>query len=136
MGELGSTRSRPFVYNEDFSLSKKQTVGARHAFFSGHTSLTAASCFFTARVFSDYFPDSKYKPLVWAGAILVPATVGYLRVAAGKHFPTDVITGYAIGATIGMLIPHLHKKIKIKNADSSLKLSVGATGASLTWNLN
>lgn len=129
-------RSRPFVYNEDFGLSEKQKVRARHAFFSGHTSLTAASCFFTAKVFSDYFPDSKYKPLVWAGAIVVPAAVGYFRVAAGKHFPTDVITGYAIGATIGILIPHLHKNINIGNNDSNINLTFGATGASLKWELN
>jgi membrane-associated phospholipid phosphatase len=129
-------RSRPYVYNEDFALSEKQRVNARHAYFSGHTSLTAASCFFTAKVFSDYFPESKYKPLVWAGAIIVPAAVGYFRVAAGKHFPTDVITGYVIGATIGILVPHLHKNIKVGNADSNINLTLGVTGASLKWALN
>ena len=130
-------RSRPFVYNkEDFSLEDKQTISARHAFFSGHTSLTAASFFFTAKVFSDYYPDSKFKPYVWTVAIVVPAMVGYFRVAAGKHFPTDVITGYAVGAAIGFLIPHFHKKVKIGNDDPSIKLLVGATGASLKWNLN
>ena len=129
-------RSRPFVYNEDFAISEKKKVNARHAFFSGHTSLTAASCFFTAKVFSDYFPDSKYKPFVWAGAIIVPAAVGYFRVAAGKHFPTDVIAGYAIGAAVGFLIPQLHKKIKVGNADTNINLTLGATGASLKWALN
>ncbi len=129
-------RSRPLVYNEDFDLAEKQKVRARHAFFSGHTSQTAASCFFTAKVFSDYYPDSKLKPFVWAGAIIFPAVTGYLRIAAGKHFPTDVITGYAVGATIGFLIPHLHKKVNIGNSDSSLNFMVGATGASLRWELN
>ena len=113
-------RSRPLVYNEDFSLAEKQKVSSRHSFFSGHTSLTAASFFFTAKVFSDYYPDSKLKPYVWAGAIVIPAMVGYFRVAAGKHFPTDVITGYAIGAAIGFFVPHFHRKVKIGNADSSI----------------
>ena len=129
-------RTRPFVYNDDFSLSDKEKPSARHAFFSGHTSLTAASCFFTAKVFSDYFPDSKYKPLVWAGAIIIPAVTGYLRVEAGKHFPTDVITGYVVGATIGFLVPHFHRSIKIGKVDSDLKLTVGMAGASLKWKLN
>lgn len=129
-------RSRPLVYNEDFGLADKQKVNARHAFFSGHTSLTAASCFFTAKVYADYFPDSKFKPYVWAGAIIVPAVTGYLRIAAGKHFPTDVIMGYAVGATIGFLVPHFHKNVKIGNTDTSVSLSVGVTGASLKWALN
>jgi membrane-associated phospholipid phosphatase len=129
-------RSRPLVYNEDFSLNEKTRLSARHAFISGHAALTAASCFFTAKVFSDYFPDSKFKPYVWAGAIAIPALTGYLRVAAGKHFPTDVIAGYAVGATIGILIPHLHRNVKIGDADSSIDLVFGGTGASLTWKLN
>jgi membrane-associated phospholipid phosphatase len=29
---------------------------------------------------------------------------------AGKHFLTDVIVGYTIGATVGVLVPQLHKK--------------------------
>jgi membrane-associated phospholipid phosphatase len=126
-------RTRPFVYNEDFSLADKEKASARHSFFSGHTSLTAASCFFTAKVFSDYFPDSKLKPYVWAGAIVLPAVTGYFRVAAGKHFRTDVITGYVIGASIGYLVPRLHKKVKIGDADTSINLNLGATGAALTW---
>ncbi len=129
-------RTRPYVYNEEFSLADKEKVSARHSFFSGHTSLTAASCFFTAKVFSDYFPDSKLKPYIWAGAIVIPAVTGYLRVASGKHFPTDVITGYAIGATIGFLVPHFHKKLKIGDADSSVSLIFAGTGASLKWELN
>jgi len=129
-------RTRPFVYNDEFPLSDKQKPSARHAFFSGHTSMTAASCFFTAKVFSDYFPESKYKPLVWAGAIVIPAVTGYLRVEAGKHFPTDVITGYVVGAAIGFLVPHFHKKVKIGNTDTDLKLTLGLAGASLKWKLN
>lgn len=129
-------RSRPLVYNEEFSLNEKQEKGARHAFFSGHTSLTTASYFFTAKVFSDYFPDSKLKPYLWAGAVVIPALTGYLRVAAGKHYPTDVIAGYAVGAAIGFLIPHLHGKNNTIGAESSLSFALGATGASLTWKLN
>jgi len=44
----------------------------------------------------------------WAAA--VPAAVGYFRMEAGKHFLTDVLLGYSIGATVGVLVPELHKK--------------------------
>lgn len=103
-------RTRPFVYNPAAPLDKKLTRNARTAFLSGHTSISAANCFFSAKVFSDYFPESKWKPAVWATAAVLPAITGYLRVKAGKHFPTDTIAGYALGAAVGVLIPQLHKK--------------------------
>ena len=102
-------RNRPLLYNPDIPLADKVTVSGRLSFFSGHTSNSAALCFFTAKVFSDFHPDSRVKPLVWAGAATLPLLVGLARVEAGKHFLTDVITGYAVGAAIGYLIPAVHR---------------------------
>ena len=65
----------------------------------------ATFSFFTAKVFSDTNPNSKLRPWVWSSAALLPAVTGYLRVKGGKHFPTDVIVGYAVGAAIGILVP-------------------------------
>lgn len=118
-------RSRPFVYNPDFDLNLKLEKNARYAFFSGHTSVVSASSFFTAKVFADYYPDSKWKPVVWVGAATLPAVTGYLRVRAGKHFPTDVIAGYAAGAIFGILIPQLHKR---KKRNENINLSVSPIG--------
>lgn len=121
-------RSRPFVYNPDVDLYKKQKRTARTAFLSGHTSMTAANCFFTAKVFSDYYPDSSWKPFVWTGAALVPALTGYLRIKAGKHYPTDTIAGYVLGAMVGVLVPQLHK-----NRDSHLTAFGGGNGVVVQW---
>ncbi len=104
-------RRRPYTYNTDsvVSLSSKQTVNAQESFFSGHTSNAAAATFFGAKIFTDLRPHSKLVPFVWGAAILTPAFVGYSRYRAGKHFPSDVITGYLVGATIGFMVPQLHK---------------------------
>lgn len=102
-------RARPYVYNPDVPMEYKLEKDARYSFFSGHTSTVANFAFFTAKVYSDHHPDSKALPFVWGGAFALPAATAYLRVRAGKHFPTDVITGYLIGAAAGYLIPHLHK---------------------------
>lgn len=40
----------------------------------------------------------------------MPAAVAYYRIEAGKHFLTDNLVGYAVGATVGVLVPQLHKK--------------------------
>lgn len=105
-------RARPFVYNNVAPISEKMDANAKASFFSGHTSITAANMFFTASVFEDYYPDSKWKPVVWGAAATIPAITGYLRVKGGRHFPTDVIVGYAVGAAVGYFIPKLHKKKK------------------------
>ena len=103
-------RPRPFNFNELVPLTDKQKNSARYSFFSGHASTTATNCIFAAKVFSDYFPKSKWKPWIWSVAILTPAATGYFRVRAGKHYPSDVITGTLVGGAIGFLVPHLHKK--------------------------
>lgn len=118
-------RVRPYAYNPDFDISTKLEKNASFSFFSGHASVVAASSFFTAKVFADYHPDSKWKPVVWGAAATIPAITGYLRVRAGKHFPTDVITGYAVGAMIGILIPQIHKR---KKRNENVQLSVNPMG--------
>lgn len=119
-------RVRPYVYNKAVAIDEKLTHNAKTSFFSGHTSFAATNTFFVAKVFTDYYPDSRWKPLVWSVAALYPAATGYFRVAAGKHHPTDVITGYLIGAAIGVLVPHWHRN---KQPDNRLSFHGGLNGA-------
>lgn len=110
LAKNGVLRPRPYVYNKDVPLSVRTTKDARQSFFSGHTSVTAALCFTTAKIFSDYSDNLTHKALVWTGAAILPAVTAYLRYEAGKHFPSDVIAGYLVGASIGYLVPWLHKR--------------------------
>lgn len=102
-------RKRPYVYSEVYN-GNKVAKNATASFFSGHTSITASSTFFIAMVYSDYHPKSRWKPLMWTGAALIPALTGLTRVKAGKHYWTDVIVGYAVGALVGTLTPYLHRR--------------------------
>ncbi len=122
-------KSRPLVYNENLPTEDRLEADAQRSFFAGHTAATAAATFFTAKVFHDYNPDSAARPFVWAGAIAVPAYVGYLRTKAGKHFLTDNIIGYGIGAACGILIPEIHKKAN-ENLDiyPTVKTNILGTG--------
>jgi membrane-associated phospholipid phosphatase len=105
-------RPRPYCYNPDVPVSDKLKRDARASFFSGHTSMSAAATFSAARIWSDYHPDSNWKPVVWATAAAIPITVGMLRVKAGKHYLTDVLTGFAVGSACGLLVPQFHRKNK------------------------
>ncbi|WP_210466633.1 phosphatase PAP2 family protein [Rufibacter roseolus] len=105
-----TNRKRPNVYATDAPLEERLHKYAENSFFAGHTAATASVAFFTAKVFHDLHPDSPWRPVVWGVAAAYPATVGYLRLKAGKHFLSDNLVGYAVGAGIGILVPELHKR--------------------------
>lgn len=104
----GVRRNRPFVYFDGAPLAERMDADARKSFFSGHASLTACNAVFAAKVWSDLHPDSRWKPAVWTVAALVPTYVAWQRVEAGKHYPSDVAMGLAVGALVGYLIPEIH----------------------------
>ncbi|GAB2529343.1 phosphatase PAP2 family protein [Rufibacter soli] len=105
-----TNRKRPNVYATQAPLEERLHKYATNSFFAGHTAATASSTFFAAKVFHDLHPDSPWRPVVWGAAAAVPATVGYLRLKAGKHFLSDNLIGFAVGAGIGILVPELHKR--------------------------
>ncbi|TAF34424.1 MAG: phosphatase PAP2 family protein [Cytophagales bacterium] len=103
-------RTRPFVYNPDVPMSYKTQRDARLSFFSAHTSGSASACFLMAKIYHDTHPESSTRPYVWAGAAILPAVTGLMRIKAGKHFPTDVFVGYLMGALVGIVVPEIHLK--------------------------
>tara|TARA_B100000809_G_scaffold245041_1_gene271600 strand:- start:1536 stop:2420 length:885 start_codon:yes stop_codon:yes gene_type:complete len=129
-------RTRPLAYNSEFSNELRTGKTSKLSFFSGHTAQTAGFSFFMAKVITDYHPDMRksFKVIVWSGAVALPALTGYFRIKGGKHFNTDVITGFAVGAAIGWLIPQLHKK-KESNLSVAPFNYNNANGLSLTLKL-
>ncbi|RAU83928.1 phosphatase PAP2 family protein [Pontibacter arcticus] len=103
-------RNRPLTYSPEVDYSEKNSSNAQNSFYAGHTAAAATASFFAAKVFHDFNPDSPMRPFVWAAAATVPAVVGYARLKAGKHFLSDNLLGYGIGAAVGILVPQLHKK--------------------------
>jgi len=105
-----TNRKRPNVYATHAPLEERRHKYATNPFLAGHPAATASATFFTAKVFHDLHPDSPWKPVVWGAAAAVPVTVGYLRLRAGKHFLSDNLIGFTVGAGIGILVPELHKR--------------------------
>lgn len=127
-------RTRPFVYDDETPIDKKTTTDARISFFSGHTSMTTAISFFTAKVFSEYIEDGKVKILIWSGAVILPSIVSLSRVKTNWHFPTDVIAGYIVGALIGYFIPELHQSKSSSEISVYPSLNVNKPALSLQIN--
>jgi undecaprenyl-diphosphatase len=66
------------------------------SFFSGHATNSMATMTFVFLILRKY---SKYAFLVF----LYPLIFAYSRIYLGVHYPTDILTGYTVGATMGGL---------------------------------
>lgn len=129
-------RTRPLAYNPQAPQESKLKPSSRASFFSGHTSVAASFSFLTAKLFHDYSDNDAAKAVVWTAAAVIPATTGFLRYYAGKHFPTDIITGYLVGGAIGYLVPMLHRKKLYTERLSILPYSgFNGTGVYLSYQL-
>ncbi|MEP7166338.1 MAG: phosphatase PAP2 family protein [Ferruginibacter sp.] len=105
---MSANRFRPYAYNENVALTKRQFGGARNSFFAGHPAMVASSTFFMAQVYTHYHPDMKGKWILYTLAAGATVTTGLLRLQAGQHFRTEVITGVVVGTLVGNLVPYVH----------------------------
>jgi membrane-associated phospholipid phosphatase len=129
-------RFRPYAYNANASMGDRTEGNARNSFFAGHAALVGTATFFTAKVFADYHPDSKLKWVFFGAAAVATGTTGYLRHRGGRHFPSDILVGTAVGTLSGILIPHFHKNKLFKDPALSVVPFTGRShGLLLTYNL-
>jgi membrane-associated phospholipid phosphatase len=110
-------RYRPSTYNDGLTIEQKRSGNQRNSFFAGHVALVATSTFFTAKVYADYHPHSNFRWVLYGVAIGATGATGYLRHRAGKHFPSDILLGSAIGALYGILVPQSHKQKALITAE-------------------
>lgn len=112
-------RIRPFLYNPKVAWQEKSgSADTRKSFFSGHTSISFASVVLLAQTYSAFYPESRWKPVVWGAGLSAATLVGILRIVAGKHFPSDVLVGALVGSFIGFVIPKLHEVHQNMSHDS------------------
>jgi membrane-associated phospholipid phosphatase len=130
-----TSRYRPYAYNPEAPMNLRTRGGAKNSFFAGHVALVGTSTFFIAKVFSDYHPDSKAKWIPYTIASIATATTGYLRHKGGRHFPSDVLIGTAVGPLVGILIPHFHKN-KLFEGLSIIPFTGQSHGLSVVYNFD
>jgi membrane-associated phospholipid phosphatase len=125
LARFGTKRARPDAYGMPQPVDQAQEF---ESFYSGHTAsmfagLTAMSITYTYR----------HGPSPWPWVITVVSGFGQgaMRVIAGRHFPTDVLAGAAVGGAIGTLVPVLHHRSR--NSDVSVLPSFGADNAGLVF---
>lgn len=102
-------RKRPFLYNPEAPISKKIENDAIKSFPSGHTSSAFCSAVFIGSTYEGYNLNPNLRGLIWVSGITLATTTALLRYFAGKHYPTDIISGAILGSMIGYFIPKLHE---------------------------
>lgn len=110
---------RPLAFTPHAPEPERRASDAGSSFFSAHTTSAFASAVFTGYTFQLKHPDSPWVPWVWTGMAGAAATVGVLRIASGKHFPSDVAAGALVGGLAGYGIPRLHVNPAAKAIDKA-----------------
>jgi len=104
-------RRRPYLDHEGIRLLRKvdsardeQNIAAQgFSFPSGHSTNSVT-------VYGSLGLEFRKK---WAAvlAFLMPLLIGFSRVAAGAHYPTDVLVGWLLGVLTILIVPFLRRKI-------------------------
>jgi membrane-associated phospholipid phosphatase len=75
------------------------------SFYSGHTTEAVSLAVAAGTVSS--LRGYRLAPLVWGATLPVALFTGYLRIAADRHYFTDVLTGAVGGAIVGFVVPYV-----------------------------
>jgi hypothetical protein len=134
-GPMFQNRYRPLTYYTDLPLAERKKEGNRNSLFSGHVGSTAFTSFFIVKVYCDYHPEiGAAKYLLYTAALVPPLAMGYFRVRAMAHFPSDDLIGLTLGAAIGIIVPEVHKFQK-KGITLGMFCTPDAMGLNLCWKL-
>lgn len=106
--KLAWRRPRPLTFRGDFDKEERYAGDARLSFFSGHSAMSFAAASLLTVMMVERHGTGAGTILGASGAYLGASLVAYLRMAARKHFFTDVLVGAAVGTLIGILVPLVH----------------------------
>lgn len=94
LAKFSFARARPYAYySNDYT-----NPDSKLSFFSGHTSYSFALSLSSAMLLAESYPQHAVS--LYATAIFLATVPAYLRIAADKHYFTDVLIGAIVGSAI------------------------------------
>ncbi|MBT3219804.1 MAG: phosphatase PAP2 family protein [Proteobacteria bacterium] len=135
-------RPRPYSYSDEWLAEYQEALDrgehtdceGQLSFPSGHTSGAGAWAFSVAHtlgITQDW--PWYFEMLPYLGALGITTATGVLRIQAHKHFPTDVIVGGVLGATIGLIVPELHRSQRFTPRVTVTDGGTSVIGVASTW---
>ncbi len=134
--KLGVFRPRPYMYFDGWP--EKDVLKENdwcNSFVSGHSTMSFTAATFTAYTFWKYFPDSPWRFAVAGGCYALSTTIALLRVGAGCHFPTDILSGAVLGTVCGFVVPWLHTLNAGKNNEGKGDISLNALPLGISFTI-
>jgi membrane-associated phospholipid phosphatase len=99
-------RNRPILYTSDAPFAA-QSRGNQESFPSGHAELAfAVATAYTTIARREHLPHATRNAVV---LYVAASAVSVLRVAAAKHFPTDVLAGAVLGSAVSWVVVKVHR---------------------------
>lgn len=109
--KLAVRRPRPLVYDPSLSDAERLDPDAALSFYSSHSSTAFAMATAYSTLLTLRHPDRPGLLVpVWLLSEGLALATALLRVEAGKHFYTDILTGAVVGAALGVAVPMLHRR--------------------------
>jgi YegS/Rv2252/BmrU family lipid kinase len=109
-------RNRP-VWQEPLGSLKS------HSFPSGHSASTAAFAGIVIVLATMLVRRSNLRHLLCAGIVVVPLVVGADRVLLGRHYPTDVLAGWLLGACLTLVWLAVYSPLPRSHAETAVPLT-------------
>jgi membrane-associated phospholipid phosphatase len=100
-------RERPFVHALP-EADKAQTAHPSDnnvSFYSGHSTFAFALATSAGTIAS--MRRYRMAPCIWATGLILGVATAYLRIAADRHYASDVTVGAILGAATGVAVPRL-----------------------------
>jgi membrane-associated phospholipid phosphatase len=124
-------RARPYVWQGNPDLYAASISDANVSFFGGHTTFVFAVVVSGSTLF--FMQDMPGAPWVLGVGLAAASFTGYLRMAADKHYLSDVIVGAAVGSLIGWAVPYLFHRPGRKGPPQAGDLMPAPGGVAIAW---
>jgi len=124
-------RSRPYVWQGNADLYPATVSDANVSFFGGHTTFVFAVVVSGSTLF--FMQDMPGAPWVLGVGLTAAAFTGYLRMAADKHYLSDVLVGAGVGSLIGWAVPYLFHRPGKKGPPQAGDLLPAPGGIAIAW---
>jgi membrane-associated phospholipid phosphatase len=123
-------RARPYVWKGTPDLYPSAT-DANVSFFSGHVTFVFAVVVSGSTLF--FMQDMPGAPWVLGFGLAAASFTAYLRMAADKHYLSDVLVSAGVGSLVGWAVPYLFHRPGRKGAPQAGDLMPAPGGIAVAW---
>jgi membrane-associated phospholipid phosphatase len=123
-------RARPYVWQGTPDLYPSAT-DANVSFFSGHVTFVFAVVVSGSTLF--FMQDMPGAPWVLGLGLAAASFTAYLRMAADKHYLSDVLVSAGVGSLVGWAVPYLFHRPGRNGAPQAGDLMPAPGGIAIAW---